>query len=253
MSLIKYIERLRRNYTYLEKPGVIAAGLLILSVLTPLIEEFLKPLALWFIPGRRLSEAEGFTLGLVAGGIFALFETLGSLSGLTARSDLWLTLVLVRVGTGLLHITCSGLVGWGLAGAWSRARYLHLAGLYLLAVFIHGTWNLFAQLLTLGGLLPDTSPVSVIGRAAPYIMVVMAGLIFFLLLRINAHLNARQAGSPLPDQSPLQSSPIYPEALPPYQEPASGLTPPSQEEMPLSPQTDPETPSGPDSDPSLER
>ncbi len=224
---------------YLEQPGVIAAGLLVLSVLTPLIEETLKPLALWFVPGRRMNEAEGFTLGLVAGGIFALFETLGSLSGLAGRGELWLTLVLVRVGTGLLHITCSGLVGWGLAAAWSRARYVQLGGSYLLAILIHGSWNLFAQLLAMTGLLPDNSPVSIAGRAAPFVMAAEAALIFWLLLRTNRRLNRAFPPEPLP---------IAPEVLPVNPPEPTAFNNP-QEDEPLLAQSGPEMDSGSESTP----
>ncbi len=200
---------------YLEQPGVVLVGLLVLAVITPLIEEFLKPLALWFIPGRRLTEAEGFTLGLVAGGIFALLETLGSLSALSQRSELWLALVLTRAGTGLLHITCSGLTGWGLAAAWQHKRYWKLLGLYLLAAAIHGTWNFLAQLLSLEGFMPAGSVFSILGQAAPFIMVGLAAAIFGGLVLANRHLRARQPGETpplltLPSQPPVESPPPVP-------------------------------------------
>jgi hypothetical protein len=188
---------------YLDQPGVILAGVLILAVITPLLEEFLKPLALWFLSGRHLSEAEGFTLGMVAGATFALLETLGTLPALSGRGGLWLALVLTRTGTGLLHITCSGLVGWGLAAAWGRARYLRLAGLYLLAVAFHGSWNLFAQLMSLGQLLPEQSPGSTLGHAAPFIMVGLAMLMSLGLLSANRYLNQHQ--EPAPAELPLIS------------------------------------------------
>ena len=204
---------------YLEQPGVVLAGLLVLAVITPLVEEFFKPLALWFIPGRRLTEAEGFTLGMVAGGIFALLETLGSLSALSQRSELWLALVLTRTGTGLLHITCSGLTGWGLAAAWGNRRYLKLAGLYLLAVAIHGTWNFLAQLISLEGFMPASSALSFIGRAAPFLMAALAVVIFIALVRINHHLRSQQPEEPAPPQS------LVPPAPPPDETQASALPP----------------------------
>jgi hypothetical protein len=193
---------------YLEQPGVVLAGLLILAVITPMVEEFFKPLALWFIPGRRLTEAEGFTLGLVAGGIFALLETLGSLSSLSQRSELWLALVLTRTGTGLLHITCSGLTGWGLAAAWQNRRYLKFVGLYLLAVAIHGSWNFLAQLISLEGFMPGGSVLSFIGRAAPFLMAALAVVIFIGLVRINRYLRSQQPEETPPP--PVFTSPQLP-------------------------------------------
>jgi hypothetical protein len=177
---------------YLERPGVILAGVIVLSVFTPLIEEFFKPLALWFIPGHNLSEAEGFTLGMVAGGIFALLETLGTLPALNGRDGLWLMLILTRAGTGLLHITCSGLVGWGLAAAWHKGRYLRLGGLYLLAVAAHGSWNLLAQLMSMSGMMADDTLVSILGRIAPYLMGVLVAVMLVVLAGLNRHLLAIQ-------------------------------------------------------------
>ena len=186
---------------YLEQPGVILAGLLVLAVITPLIEEFLKPLALWFIPGRRLTEAEGFTLGMVAGGVFALLETLGSLSALSERSELWLPLILTRTGTSLLHITCSGLTGWGLAAAWQNKRYWKLLGLYLLAAAIHGAWNFLAQLISLEEFMAPSSAVKFISQAAPFIMVGLAAGIFGGLVLVNRHLRTQQPLEALPPQA----------------------------------------------------
>lgn len=192
---------------YLDRPGVLLIGVLILSVLTPLVEEFFKPLALWLIAGRQLSEAEGFTLGMVAGAIFALLETLGTLPGLSGRGDLWLALVLTRTGTGLLHVVCSGLVGWGLAAAWTHARYVRLAGLYLLAVVVHGSWNLFAQLLSLGKLLPEDSLGATLGHAAPFMMGGLALLMAVGLVQANRYLQAHQP--PLPVEPPVLPPPVY--------------------------------------------
>jgi|GEM_PF-354519 len=212
---------------YLDRPGVILAGVMILAVLTPLLEEFFKPLALWFVPGRRLSEAEGFTLGMVTGAIFALLETLGTLPALSGRgSGQWLALVLTRTGTGLLHITCSGLVGWGLAAAWGRAGYLRLAGLYLLAVGFHGGWNLFAQLMSLGQLLPEQSLGATLGHAAPFIMGALTVLMALTLVRANRYLWMHQ--EPLLPPPALMMPPMFPAAplaLNPTAEPAGFLLP----------------------------
>ncbi|HNC09473.1 MAG TPA: PrsW family glutamic-type intramembrane protease, partial [Anaerolineales bacterium] len=40
-----------------------------------------------------------------------------------------------------LHMTSSGLVGWGIASAFKEKRWGRLAGAYLSAVLIHGVWN----------------------------------------------------------------------------------------------------------------
>jgi hypothetical protein len=178
---------------YLSQPWVILAGMSILTVFGPLLEELFKPLALWFVPGRRLTEAQGFVLGLMVGGCFALLETIGNLRAFSEQGSLmWMTLLLTRTGTGLLHITCSGLVGWGLAAAWHGKRYWRLLKLYLLAVLIHGTWNLFAQLIGLGALMPDNALASGLAQVAPFIMFGLVVAMFMLLQSVNRRLNAQQ-------------------------------------------------------------
>jgi hypothetical protein len=209
---------------YLEQPGVILAGMSILTVFGPLLEEFFKPLALWFVPGRRLTEAQGFVLGLIAGGCFALLETIGNLRALDGQGTLtWMALLLTRTGTGLLHITCSGLVGWGLAAAWHGKRYLRLLKLYLLAVLIHGTWNLFAQLIGLGALMPDSALASGLALVAPFIMFGMVVAMFALLQSLNRRLNAQQIADQPVEVIPQPLVPVFADAIPsaPVPEPDS--------------------------------
>lgn len=200
---------------YLEQPGVILAGMSALTVFGPLLEELFKPLALWFVPGRRLTEAQGFVLGLIVGGCFALLETIGNLrlAGEEGAMTL-LALLLTRAGTGLLHVTCSGLVGWGLAAAWHGKRYLRLLKLYLLAVLIHGTWNLFAQLIGLGGLMPDNALIRVLARVAPFIMFGLVVAMLVLLQTVNRRLNAQQLADQPVEAVPEPVVPIFADALP---------------------------------------
>jgi hypothetical protein len=40
-----------------------------------------------------------------------------------------------------MHITASGIMGWGIASARLEKRYGRLAGAYLASVGIHGLWN----------------------------------------------------------------------------------------------------------------
>lgn len=200
---------------YLEQPGVILAGMSALTVFGPLLEELFKPLALWFVPGRRLTEAQGFVLGLIVGGCFALLETIGNLrlAGEEGAMSL-LALLLTRAGTGLLHITCSGLVGWGLASAWHGKRYLRLLKLYLLAVLIHGTWNLFAQIIALGGLMPDNAPIRVLARLAPFIMFGLVVAMFVLLQSVNRRLNAQQLADQPVEFVAEPALPVFADPLP---------------------------------------
>jgi len=134
---------------YLLHPAVIALLLVVVAVCVPLIEELLKPAGVWFLLKRKLSAGEGFILGTASGAGYALFESLGQ--GATS-GDGWGMLQLARVGTSLVHILGSGLVGYALASAWQDKRLLRLLGLYLLAVLNHGLWNAQAALSALGNL-----------------------------------------------------------------------------------------------------
>jgi len=83
--------------------------------LIPLLEELLKPLAIWILVWRKLTPVEGFVAGLICGSAFGLIESIGNLASISG-SD-WIIVVLGRTGTGLLHTVATGLVGWGLASA----------------------------------------------------------------------------------------------------------------------------------------
>lgn len=136
---------------YLMRPVVIFGALAVLSGIIPLIEEILKPLALWGLAGRDLTDQEGFVAGLLSGAGFALLENLLYFTNILTAEG-WLFMVIGRAGTGVLHMFSSGLVGWALARAWRSGKWPFLGGMTLLAVAFHGLWNAFALL---GGLGPS--------------------------------------------------------------------------------------------------
>lgn len=127
---------------YLLKPGVIASILMLLSVIVPLIEEAVKPAAVWLLAGKKLTPSQGFAFGVISGSGFALYENLA----ISMTGEMWATVMIARVGTALLHILTTGLMGWALASAFGSRRYLRLGITYLTAVLIHGVWNGIALL-----------------------------------------------------------------------------------------------------------
>jgi hypothetical protein len=128
---------------YLLTPAVIVWALVIIGGIVPVIEEVVKPLALWSLAGRKITPQEGFVGGLLCGAGFALLENL--LYGTTAlAAEDWLFMAVGRAGTGVLHMLASGLVGWGLAKLWQDGKWL-FSGLMLLgAILLHGVWNAVA-------------------------------------------------------------------------------------------------------------
>jgi RsiW-degrading membrane proteinase PrsW (M82 family) len=159
--------------------------------LIPLVEELLKPLALWLL-SPRLTPAEGFVAGLICGAAFALLETMGMLSA--PVNDAWAGVVIGRLGTGLLHTVNTGLVGWGLAVAWSQERYMELGIIFLLAAGLHSIWNIFSILLGISPIFNllgvDSGLMARLGTAAPITLGVLILTLYLLLAGFNQRLRS---------------------------------------------------------------
>ncbi len=123
---------------YIVKPVTIATIFLYLSLSVPLIEELFKPLAVWLFAKNIKSPANGFALGMLSGGAFALVESLNvSSNGSTG----WFVVVAVRAGTSLLHMTTSGLMGFAIVELFQSKKFRRFIATYLAAVILHGLWN----------------------------------------------------------------------------------------------------------------
>ena len=122
---------------FVARPEVTGSIFLYFSLLIPLVEELLKPLAVYFLLGRKLQPWEGFVIGAMAGAGYALFENLT----IGAGADTWTFVMISRLGTAAIHILTTGLVGWGLASARTEKKYGRLAGSFIAAVTLHGVWN----------------------------------------------------------------------------------------------------------------
>jgi hypothetical protein len=122
---------------YLFRPGILWTVFGYTGVLIPILEEIIKPIGVWLLAGRNLTPQQGLLLGMLSGAGYGIFEniTLGS------NSDAWVFISITRLGTTLIHVFTSGLVGWGLASAWQNKQHLRLGFAYLSAVLLHGTWN----------------------------------------------------------------------------------------------------------------
>lgn len=192
------MEALDQLLSSLAQDPLIAAGLfLIIGVIAPFTEELIKPLAVWFRIRSSLSAKDGFILGLISGGAFALLESAGMVNQISTQD--WTEAVLLRAATGVLHIGLSGLVGYGIGRARSEKRW-GLAILYLLsAALLHGLWNSMALVSTF-----SVSPLQVgesySGFAAGEIISIISMLIIFAIvayitIRVNRKLRNQQTAS----------------------------------------------------------
>lgn len=190
---------------FLTKPAVMVTAFIYMAVLVPAIEELLKPLGVWFFAGKLATRAHGFALGALSGAAYALIETVG----VSGQSSGWTSLLATRIGTGLLHITTSALMGSAIVLVWRERRYLQFLGTYFLVVLLHGSWNALAVLFSfsiLAEALGQAGRLSTIQPAIILAMSILAVGLFATLVLSNRRL--RESISPPPVQTVLPNQSI---------------------------------------------
>lgn len=203
---------------YLTNPLLYVMLLALGAGIGPMIEEAVKPIALWFLGKNLHSPAEGFALGAVCGAGFALVEGMLAASGAVETLGFGLA---ARFTSTLLHISASGLVGWGIASARLEKRYWRLLGAYLLACTLHGLWNGSIITTVYGSLrlaLIGTAAVTIDapGIIALLIGIGMLGLTFLTMLVLLPIINWRlRLGLPAASSSPAGDDIIAPLATQP--------------------------------------
>lgn len=173
---------------FIARPEISGTIFLYFSFFIPLVEELLKPLAVYILLGRKLLPWEGFVMGATAGAGYALFENLT----IGATAEAWTFVIVSRIGTAAVHILTTGMVGWGLASAWSDRKYGRLAGSFIAAVALHGVWNglnILTALAELEGFGAQISPFFLnFANYAPVGLFVLALGSMVGLLRANSRL-----------------------------------------------------------------
>ncbi len=128
---------------FILQPAVLFWGVAIIAGVMPIIEELIKPLALWLLAGKNLTPQQGFVGGLLCGAGFALLENVLYFTGALVAED-WLFMAISRSTTGVLHMLASGLMGLGLARAWRDGKWMFLGLMTLGSFLLHGLWNALA-------------------------------------------------------------------------------------------------------------
>lgn len=123
-----------------QSTGVYDLILLSIAVMAPIIEETVKPLAVGLLMIRIGRASEAFVLGLAAGIGFDLIETTSYIS--SGYHD-WLSVALIRTGSGLLHGFGAAMValGWYYLIHGKKQRLLKAFGCWFYAVLQHALWN----------------------------------------------------------------------------------------------------------------
>jgi hypothetical protein len=197
---------------FILQPTVIFWALAIFAGIMPIIEEMIKPLALWLMAGKKLTPQEGFVGGLLCGAGFALLENVLYFTGALVAED-WLFMAISRSTTGVLHMLASGLMGWGLARAWRDRKWVFLGLMSLGSFLLHGLWNALA-------LAAGIAPLFVFGMEPTFWQTLLFYLPLILLLvaavagliGINRYL-ARKGGESSPaedspaDETPMEEAP----------------------------------------------
>jgi hypothetical protein len=197
---------------YLTNPLVLLLALIFAAVLAPVIEETLKPAAVWLLGKSLRSHAEGFALGALCGAGFALLEGTLAAGGSTQMFGIGIA---GRAASSLMHITATGLMGWGIASARLEKRYGRLVGAFLISVSIHGLWN-GSVILAVFGALRLTLPG---GSSDPLgILFVLAGIgilgsLFVAIMILLPIINRRLRPVPPVSDRPMQSDIIAPPHL----------------------------------------
>lgn len=133
--------------TLVESPVVIAAILLAVALVVPLVEEAVKTVGVGLRMYTQPTLSEALLWGIACGAGFALVEgLLNTVAGL----DAWAAVVLLRVGATLLHCFTGGLMGLAWYALLRRRRLWWALGLFLLSVGIHGLWNYLSVSIPLG-------------------------------------------------------------------------------------------------------
>ena len=186
---------------FLLKPGVIGISLVYIAVLVPMMEELIKPLGVWLFGNQLQSPAQGFALGALSGAAYALVETFG----VSPQTTDWAAMLLSRVGTGLLHVTTSALMGGAIALAIRERRYLRLLGTYLLAVSLHGLWNASAIFYTFSNLASYLERTGSLTRFSPPIVVgmtILSAVLLAILVLSNRRMRDKAPG-PASNEPPV--------------------------------------------------
>ena len=175
-------------YDLMRNPIISAAIFITIGLFAPLVEEIFKPMAIWFLLKRPLKEVEGYSIGLISGGVFAFLESAGMV--IQVGSQNWLTAIVLRTTTGLLHVGLSGLAGYGMVRSWNQKKYREMIAFSVSAAFLHGGWNSLTLLTGFSSTFATGETVFGISNMISILAFVFLIGIFITIIVINLKINS---------------------------------------------------------------
>ncbi|MEK6222929.1 MAG: PrsW family glutamic-type intramembrane protease, partial [Chloroflexota bacterium] len=76
LTVLSEQEMLAQLQEQINRPIVLWGAVGYLGIFVPIVEEFFKPLAVWLLARKKLTSQEGFTVGVISGAGYAMFENL---------------------------------------------------------------------------------------------------------------------------------------------------------------------------------
>jgi len=138
---------LQREYEFLADETV--QTLILVVIIAPIVEEFTKVLGVFSVRGSLIDLESGLIFGAACGLGFAATENLlyeSSVYLSEGFGSAFVSIVLLRsISSTLLHGSASAMAGYGVTRAKFGGWYLFLP-YYILAVVMHGAFNLLASL-----------------------------------------------------------------------------------------------------------
>jgi hypothetical protein len=130
----------------LNQPLLIISAILFVTVIVPILEEFIKTIAMWPMLRRGFPALYAFVGGTIAGGAYGLFEAFF----LAQPGEDWAALMIARAGATFMHMITTGMASLGLAIGLKDRNWGTVLRYYGFAVLLHGLWNLAAIGVGLG-------------------------------------------------------------------------------------------------------
>ncbi len=138
---------LQREYQFLADRTI--QSLILVCVIAPIVEEFAKVLGVFSVKSKIYEIEDGLVFGAACGLGFAatenlLYETNTFIT--EGFGTAFITIVIVRsISSALLHGSASAMAGYGISKGMFKGKNSFIP-YYLLAVFMHGSFNFLASI-----------------------------------------------------------------------------------------------------------